>query len=157
MKRCSKCGVEKDKSEFYKAKGCEDGLRGECKTCVKVRNRAYVVANREKTQALQKTWREAHREKAKCYHKVWREANREKLRGSQRAWKEANREKFKHYQRTWLEAASDTYVKQLLRLKDAPAELIEAKREQLKMYRAVKQLQEVLKDAAQPKQENDHE
>ena len=33
MKKCSKCGVEKDESEFYKDRGKKDGLNSRCKEC----------------------------------------------------------------------------------------------------------------------------
>lgn len=36
MKKCSKCSVEKPRSEFHSAKGYKEGLRPWCKTCVKV-------------------------------------------------------------------------------------------------------------------------
>lgn len=33
MKRCSKCGQDKPKSEFYRQPNGKDGLRAECKEC----------------------------------------------------------------------------------------------------------------------------
>jgi len=33
MKYCSKCGIEKDRSCFYKHNETADGLRPECKDC----------------------------------------------------------------------------------------------------------------------------
>ena len=35
MKICSKCGVEKELSEFDKKKDCKLGVRGSCKSCCK--------------------------------------------------------------------------------------------------------------------------
>ena len=35
MKVCSKCKEEKEQTEFYKRKTSKDGLRTECKECVK--------------------------------------------------------------------------------------------------------------------------
>lgn len=40
-KICSKCGNEKDLSEFYKHKICKDGLRSACKECLKDQGREY--------------------------------------------------------------------------------------------------------------------
>ena len=41
MKKCTKCGVKKPLSEFYRHQQTSDGLRGECKPCnvISVRNR----------------------------------------------------------------------------------------------------------------------
>lgn len=33
MKRCSKCGIEKDESEFNKQKSAKDGLQSYCRAC----------------------------------------------------------------------------------------------------------------------------
>ena len=35
MKKCSKCGVEKEFTEFHKDKAYKDGLKGRCKSCIK--------------------------------------------------------------------------------------------------------------------------
>lgn len=43
MKECSKCGEEKELSEFYKQNGRGDGLRSHCKTCIK----EYYAINKE--------------------------------------------------------------------------------------------------------------
>ncbi len=50
-KRCTKCKVEKTKSEFYKHKKMSDGYLSECKECVKKRIRAHRVENLDRIQA----------------------------------------------------------------------------------------------------------
>lgn len=35
MKTCTKCGIEKDETEYHKNKGHKDGLMAECKICKK--------------------------------------------------------------------------------------------------------------------------
>lgn len=35
MKKCVRCSIEKDLSEFYKAKGMADGHQSKCKECAK--------------------------------------------------------------------------------------------------------------------------
>ena len=40
MKCCAKCGVTRPLSEFYKREGSADGVRSDCKECVKQRTKA---------------------------------------------------------------------------------------------------------------------
>lgn len=44
LKRCSKCYLEQELTEFHKNSGNKDGLRGMCKTCSK----QYTVNNKER-------------------------------------------------------------------------------------------------------------
>ena len=46
MKKCFKCGLLKEKSEFYKHSKMKDGLLGKCKDCTK----SDVKENRESRQ-----------------------------------------------------------------------------------------------------------
>jgi len=63
MKRCTKCGELKPKSEFYKVKGGRDGLRGDCKTCHAARAREWYAKNREHSIANVKRWQQANKER----------------------------------------------------------------------------------------------
>jgi 5-methylcytosine-specific restriction endonuclease McrA len=56
MKRCSRCGIEKDPSEFYKNKYKNDGLEQYCKECSK--DYRKTVRNYEKSAASTKAWGE---------------------------------------------------------------------------------------------------
>ena len=53
MKKCTKCGEEKPKSEFYKQKTHKDGFRSQCKACTNKHGKQYrkndeYVENRRK-------------------------------------------------------------------------------------------------------------
>lgn len=50
MKKCSKCGVEQEVSEFYVAKN--GSVRAECKVCIRGRTKVWYSAN--KTEALER-------------------------------------------------------------------------------------------------------
>lgn len=63
MKRCTKCGELKPKSEFYKVKGGRDGLRGDCKSCHATRAREWYAKNREHSIANVKRWQQANKER----------------------------------------------------------------------------------------------
>ena len=83
MKRCSTCKVEKPLTEFYKDKTKKDGLRSQCKSCVK----SYYEANKDKLKSYYK----ANKDKVKSYY----EANKDKVK----SYYEANKDKVKDYQK----------------------------------------------------------
>lgn len=56
-KICSKCGIEKPTTEFYKDKHKSDGLQRECKECHNSRHAGYYAANRDKRLAQKKDTR----------------------------------------------------------------------------------------------------
>jgi len=47
-KRCTKCGVEKPLSEFYRANGNKDGFNSRCKECKSQEAKEYYKNNRAK-------------------------------------------------------------------------------------------------------------
>jgi hypothetical protein len=51
------CGEIKPITEFYKAKGCVDGRRGDCRTCFQAARKAYRVANPEVLEATRERTR----------------------------------------------------------------------------------------------------
>lgn len=53
MKKCFKCGIEKDLTEFYVHKKMADGHLGKCKTCTKSDVRQHRVDNPEKLKAYE--------------------------------------------------------------------------------------------------------
>lgn len=131
-KVCSKCKVEKGVGEFSRGKGRKQGIQNLCKVCSRERNAAYRAANPEKVKELVA---------------AWRAANLEKINKKDDAWRAANPEKVKKKNALRVATAPDSYIKCLLQLPDPPQELIEMKREQLKMHRATKELQQILQDA----------
>jgi len=46
-KKCNKCNVVKDVSEFNKAINNKDGLRNECKACMKKYKQKHYEANKK--------------------------------------------------------------------------------------------------------------
>lgn len=111
MKKCKKCGVEKEESEFFKKR--ERGIEGSCKECRKKELNERIAKNpeahKEKVRLRSeqrrqteewKEWRKDHQqrkrkeisEKSRLYYlknksiheksKEWREKNREQYRKS---------------------------------------------------------------------------
>lgn len=79
VKQCSKCFETKLISEFFKAPGCKDGLRGECKACTRVAQEAYQVANKEKIRAKKSEYAKVNAEKINAQSKAWYESNKEEV------------------------------------------------------------------------------
>lgn len=51
MKRCTKCGIEKDSFDFHSNPASHDGKRSDCKLCVRVRQKmAYKNSSGKKYQ-----------------------------------------------------------------------------------------------------------
>lgn len=80
MKRCTKCGEWKPRTEFYAAKGCIDGLRGDCKACFRVRQIAWYEKNRERAIANASAWRKANLERARATRRARAPLIRERTR-----------------------------------------------------------------------------
>jgi hypothetical protein len=75
MKKCSKCKIEKDLTEFSKDRTRKDGLRCQCKSCVKEYYKEYNKENKEYEKERWKKYYKENKEKIKKY----REANKEKI------------------------------------------------------------------------------
>ncbi len=69
MKRCGKCCVEKNESEFHKSKRRPDGLGNRCKSCKSLEHKEYIAKYPEK-----------HKEKYTNYLANWRLENKDKCK-----------------------------------------------------------------------------
>ena len=94
-KRCNKCGAELPATEeyFHKHKGSKDGLRNDCKKCIKEYHKTYYIENKEYINARNSNWWNNNREhgkilSAKCYQN-----NRNRKNEQNKIWKDENRER----------------------------------------------------------------
>ena len=69
MKRCAKCGSLQPLDQFYKAKGTRDGLRGDCKSCFKLRAKARYEADPASAIARVKRWQQANPDRLNAYRR----------------------------------------------------------------------------------------
>ncbi|CAB4133758.1 hypothetical protein UFOVP264_7 [uncultured Caudovirales phage] len=94
MKRCGKCCLEKDESEFNKDKKRPSGLGNRCKLCKSIEHKEYILKYPEKfkkkyCEDLPK-WREDNKEKLKEYSKKDRERKKLNIRKKPKSLDEIN-------------------------------------------------------------------
>jgi hypothetical protein len=91
MKKCPKCKIEKERSEFYKNKTRGDGLEGVCKNCTKKRNKQYNEIHKEELKEKAKQYRKNNKDKIKLYEQS------EKRKQRLEQYNLIHEEKLKHY------------------------------------------------------------
>ena len=71
MKKCTKCLVEKDESNFYIRRASVDGLAPRCKCCDRVVRAAHYEKNWERERGVRERWirdnKDAHRAAQRKY------------------------------------------------------------------------------------------
>tara|TARA_R110002012_G_scaffold318931_1_gene538181 strand:- start:35 stop:661 length:627 start_codon:yes stop_codon:yes gene_type:complete len=92
MKECSKCGIEKPLTEFYKDRQKKNGHRSQCKSCTK----KLYAENKE----------EIAKNSAKYYAK-----NKEKIVKRNAKYYVENKEKFAKYSVKWYTENKEEYAK----------------------------------------------
>lgn len=80
MKTCSHCSVAKPISEYFKAKCCKDGLRGECKPCVAAKQKVYNKDNAKAIARHKKIIYDANTEKNRARNKLYYQKNSEVIK-----------------------------------------------------------------------------
>jgi 5-methylcytosine-specific restriction endonuclease McrA len=76
-KVCTKCGIEKPLSMFYKD---GNGFRSECKDCTKIKVKLYHDNNIEKVHSNCRNYRTTHRDELIDYLKQYRKENKDVLK-----------------------------------------------------------------------------
>lgn len=79
MKKCARCKIEKEKTEFFKSDQTKDRCSSYCKTCKAEIDREYYLLNRDNILQRVKERSSTMKEELSAYHKVYREINKEKL------------------------------------------------------------------------------
>lgn len=76
VKQCRRCGEEKAASEFHPRKDARDGLRSDCKECVRARVTARDAGCRESRAAYQRQHYAANREQRLAWQREYHQAHR---------------------------------------------------------------------------------
>ena len=80
LKRCSKCDIEKELSEFNFRKDTQR-YRNQCRDCIKLINKVYQTMNKDDIKIQRREYRENIKNKnlKRIYDNHYRERNREKI------------------------------------------------------------------------------
>ena len=131
MKKCNKCGEDKELSQFSKEKSRKDGLQPSCKECVK----EYRKTNADKLKEQKKQHYKANADKFKQYRKAnadklkqYQKANADKIKEYNKQYKKANADKRKEHNKKYQKANAD----KLKRYRKTNADKL---KEQKKQYR----------------------
>jgi CRISPR/Cas system CSM-associated protein Csm4 (group 5 of RAMP superfamily) len=101
-KVCTRCGNEKDISEFHKDSQKKDGLGSQCKICKtrfyikKGKRRSKFSSEKERQNSLKESRKKCYQKQKKNRsesHKIWANKNKEALRIYQKTWRDSNLEK----------------------------------------------------------------
>lgn len=101
MKKCTKCGIEKDLSEFSRRNDRPCGRLATCKECSNKRNKEWRDTNPQKIREKNKRWNKANPDKVRLYARKTRAKNPEKVRARARKWELANADKEKQRKKKW--------------------------------------------------------
>lgn len=77
-KKCTKCKIEKELTEYHKHKNGKNGLRATCKVCNKIEHQLWVDNNRDKTRANSAKFAKVNRDKCNAKLKRYRKKYPEK-------------------------------------------------------------------------------
>ncbi len=107
-KICSKCGIKKKSSEFYKDKRAKDGYCSSCKMCKK----RYAQENKEKIKKYQKQWKKEHKEYHKEQMAKWYKENKKNVLKRQKKYYEEYAEEIKEKVKEYQENNKEKIYKQ---------------------------------------------
>lgn len=97
MKKCYRCGFEKDENEFGRDKSRKDGLSNTCKRCHAEASRKYRETHIEKSRAASKRYWDEHKEQSKENHRKYYAANKSRLIEGVTKWRKENPDKVSQY------------------------------------------------------------
>lgn len=94
-KICSKCGIEKELTEFYILSKVSLKYAARCKVCLKEKSREYTINNKESISTNKKRYHKEHKEAIKEYGKNYREVNKDKIRQTRKEIRVRDKEKLR--------------------------------------------------------------
>ena len=92
-KKCSKCAIIKNVSEYYKAANSKDGFGMICIECDKEKGRKYDNTNKEKVSDRKRIYRNNNKGLFRERNRQYEEANKEKIAERKRIYYKANKDR----------------------------------------------------------------
>lgn len=147
VKTCTKCGEVKPPDSFHKNAASADGLMPRCKACIAAYGRAYRTRNAEKLAVKRADYLVRNAEANRARAREWARDHPDLAQARNRRWAAANQEKVAQIRRAQskrqVKELSDRYVRAALAdqgFRSPPPEIIDLKREQLRLRRLAKKL-----------------
>lgn len=95
VKRCNKCNIEKELSNFYKRKDYKDGFANTCKECCINNSKKNYNENLDRIKKQRKKYRkenpEKHKNRMKIYYKNRMKTHKEYEREKRKQWQQKNK------------------------------------------------------------------
>lgn len=89
IKVCTKCGIEKEITEFYKNNTCRFGVQSICKLC----NKKYQIENKDAIKKQKKIYRDSHKQEMR----EWRVKNILSIKERVKKYTKEHKEERKEY------------------------------------------------------------
>ena len=147
-KVCTKCGEEKELSEFHKSPASRGGFLHRCKSCVSEYNKVNYLLNTERYKCESLKYRNENKfiinEKGRIYYRKILGTDRAKYLESKRTWKKNNKIKTSQNARSDRKNLINNYIKTCIsrefkqygiKRSDITPEWIETKRTAIKYKR----------------------
>jgi hypothetical protein len=101
MKKCTKCGIEKDESCFGKNKSRKSGLQEQCKDCRKLKQVEYYQKNKETIKIKVAEYRQENKETIAEYQAEYKQKNKKSIALKKSEYQQNNKETIKKNQARW--------------------------------------------------------
>ena len=98
-KICSKCGNEKELSDFGKDSSRTNGISYLCKKCLLIKSNEYRKKNREKVLQSYKLYNKVNKDKIKSKRKIRDEINSNKIKEYRKKFNSKNRDYFNKWEK----------------------------------------------------------
>ena len=106
MKKCTKCKIEKDLSDFCKDNHRKDGLNNHCKFC----KNEYYKANKGRLKEYLQANKKRIKEYNKVYTKAYYQLNKDKINERTKKHQQLNKEKIKERKKQYYKDNKDKII-----------------------------------------------